>query len=115
MISVLGSAVELRYSSFLWVRDLSEPERLLEGVLPIPLNILPLLMTATSFLQNRLTPSSAEPQQKMMMNMMPLFLLFMLYNWASGLALYWTVSQVLAIAQLAWQKYRAPAPATKTA
>jgi YidC/Oxa1 family membrane protein insertase len=101
LFTVLRSAVELRYASFLWIADLSEPENLLAGVLPIPLNILPILMSGTMALQSYLTPSTGDPQQqKMMMVMMPVMMLLMFYNFPSALALYWTVSQVLAIIQM---------------
>ncbi|MDD2346752.1 MAG: membrane protein insertase YidC [Kiritimatiellae bacterium] len=101
LFTVLRSAVELRYAPFLWIADLSEPENLLAGVLPIPLNILPILMSGTMALQSYLTPSTGDPQQqKMMMVMMPVMMLLMFYNFPSALALYWTVSQILAIIQM---------------
>lgn len=101
LFTVLRSAVELRYAPFLWIADLSEPENLLAGVLPIPLNILPVLMSATMALQSYLTPSAGDPQQqKMMMVMMPVMMLFMFYSFPSALSLYWTVSQVLSIVQM---------------
>jgi YidC/Oxa1 family membrane protein insertase len=74
----------------LWIADLSEPEGLLAGVLPFPaggLNILPLLMTATMVLQQRLTPSAGDPQQQKMMAFMPIMMLFIFYNMPSGLVL----------------------------
>jgi YidC/Oxa1 family membrane protein insertase len=115
---VLRSAVELRFAGFLWVRDLSEPEGLLAGMIPFvhSLNILPLLMTATMVWQQHLTPTAGDPaQQKMMMIVMPIVFLFMLYNMPSALVLYWTVSQCLAIAQLLVQQSKgsAMAPARK--
>ena len=101
LFTVLRSAVELRYAPFLWIADLSEPENLLAGILPIPLNILPILMAATMALQSALTPSTGDPQQqKMMMIMMPIMMLFMFYSFPSALSLYWTVSQVLSIVQM---------------
>ncbi len=101
LFTVLRSAVELRYAPFLWISDLSEAENLLAGVLPIPLNILPILMSATMALQTYLTPSTGDPQQqKMMMIMMPIMMLFMFYSFPSALSLYWTVSQVLSIVQM---------------
>ncbi|MCS6772094.1 MAG: membrane protein insertase YidC [Kiritimatiellae bacterium] len=99
---VLRSAIELRFASFLWIRDLSEPENLLPGILPfgLPLNILPLLMAATMYLQMKLSPSAGDPvQQKIMSIMMPAMMLIFLYNFASGLALYWTTQNVLMIIQ----------------
>ncbi len=102
LFTVLRSAVELRYAPFLWIADLSEPENLFAGILPIPLNILPFLMAGTMALQSYMTPSMGDPQQqKMMMVMMPIMMLFMFYSFPSALSLYWTVSQVLSIVQMA--------------
>jgi len=114
---VLRSAIELRFASFLWVRDLSEPENLLAGLLPMgfSLNILPLLMVATMYLQQKLSPAGGDPtQQKMMMIIMPVMMLVFFYNMASGLILYWTVSNVIMIVQQLMAKHRSgkqPAPA----
>jgi YidC/Oxa1 family membrane protein insertase len=114
LYTMLRSSVELRYASFLWIRDLSEPENLFAGTgvfsaFPLSvvgsLNLLPILMTATAIWQQRLTPTTGDPQQqKMMMIMMPVVFLVMSYNWASGLMLYWTVSQLLSIAGMLWQR-----------
>ncbi len=107
LFTVLRSAVELRFAGFLWVADLSEPEGLLAGVIPFPasgLNLLPLAMTATMVLQQRMTPSSGDPQQQKMLMFMPLMMLFIFYSMPSALVLYWTVSQSLSIVQLALQK-----------
>ena len=60
---VLRSAIELRFAPFLWVKDLSQPENILAGVLPMPLNILPLVMAGTMFLQQKLTPAGGDSQQ----------------------------------------------------
>ncbi|MDA3798529.1 MAG: YidC/Oxa1 family insertase periplasmic-domain containing protein [Kiritimatiellae bacterium] len=104
LFTVLRSAVELRFSSFLWITNLSEPENLLAGVLPIPLNILPLVMTAISLLQQKMTPAGGDPQQKKMMMFMPIMMLFIFYKMPSALVLYWTVSQLLAVLQLYVQR-----------
>ncbi len=106
LFNVLRSAVELRFASFLWIQDLSEPEGLLEGQLPfgLALNILPILMAVTTFLQQKLTPSAGDPSQRRMMMFMPVFMLFILYNFPSALALYWTVSNALAIGQAMKQR-----------
>ncbi len=107
LYTVLRSAVELRFTRFLWIRDLSEPEGLLIGVLPFPaggLNILPLLMTATMVLQQKLTPAVGDPQQQKMMQFMPVMMLFIFYSMPSALVLYWTVSQLLSILQLVMQQ-----------
>lgn len=103
---VLRIAIELRFAEFLWISDLSAPERLIEFGFTIPLlgwdalNILPLLMTVTMVIQQKLTPTAGDPaQQKIMLIMMPAMMLFFLYNFASGLALYWTTQNVLMIVQ----------------
>lgn len=109
LFSVLRSAIELRYSSFLWINDLSEPENLFAGMIPIvgSLNILPLVMSATMMWQQKLTTGGATAatpeqaqQQKMMQVMMPVMMLFFFYKMPSGLVLYWTTSQVIMIGQL---------------
>ena len=103
LFTVLRSAVELRYAPFLWIVDLSEPENLFAGMVPLvgSLNILPFLMSGTMALQSYLTPSTGDKQQqKMMMIMMPVMMLFMFYSFPSALSLYWTVSQILAIVQM---------------
>jgi len=108
LFTMLRSVAELRFESFLWISDLSEAENLFADVLPIPLNILPILMSGTMVLQSYLMPGMGDPtQRKMMMIMMPIMMLFMLYTFASALALYWTVSNLIAIAQLYAQKRRA--------
>ena len=113
---VLRSGVELRYAPFLWIDDLSAPEHLLPGIFPFGgLNILPILMAVTMFLQSKFSPSAggaqAAQQQKMMMYMMPAMMLVMFYNFASALSLYWTLSQVMSIAQTLYiRKKYAPAP-----
>ncbi len=100
---VLRGAIELRFSSFLWIADLSTPENLFKGVLPFPINILPIFMGVTMWLQQKMTPTS-DPQQQKMMMMMPILFTFMFYSFPSGLSLYWSVNQVLMIFQLAWMK-----------
>jgi YidC/Oxa1 family membrane protein insertase len=113
LFTVLRSAVELRYAHFLWIKDLSAPEGLWAGaaifnVFPMSMigsiNILPLFMTATTIWQQRLQPAAGDPQQQKMMMYMPIIFLAMFYNMASALVLYWTVSQLLSIAGLLWQK-----------
>ena len=102
LFNVLRSAVELRYAGFLWIPDLSEPEGLFADYLPFGgLNILPILMAGTMALQSALTPQAGDKsQQRMMMVMMPVMMLVMFYNFPSALSLYWTLSQVLSIAQM---------------
>lgn len=100
---MLLSAIELRGASFLWISDLSQPDTLF--VIPgigFPFNPLPLIMGATQFWQMRLTPPSPgmDPVQQKMFQYMPLIFIFILYNFSSGLTLYWTVQNLLTIAQM---------------
>lgn len=107
LFTVLRSAIELRFSRFLWVSDLSEAENLFEGMIPIAgsLNILPILMAVTMMWQQKLTPTAGDPQQqKMMAVMMPVMMLFFFYSMPSGLVLYWTTSQMLMIVQMLYKK-----------
>ncbi len=113
LFNVLRSAVELRYAPFLWIGDLSEPERLLPGLFSFVggLNVLPILMAATMALQSALTPSTGDrQQQRMMMVVMPVMMLVMFYSFPSALSLYWTLSQVLSIVQM-WYIRRKYTPA----
>ncbi|MDD2239515.1 MAG: membrane protein insertase YidC [Kiritimatiellae bacterium] len=107
---VLRGAIELRFSSFLWIGDLSTPENLFKDVLPIAINILPIFMGLTMWIQQKLTPTS-DPQQQKMMMMMPVIFTVMFYSFPSGLSLYWSTNQVLMIVQLLWMKKRHPTPA----
>ncbi|MBU0745087.1 MAG: membrane protein insertase YidC [Gammaproteobacteria bacterium] len=88
---VLISAVELRHSPFMfWIHDLSAPD---------PFYILPILMGISMFLQQRLSPTSADPTQAKMMMFMPVIFTFFFLNFPSGLVLYWLVSNILSILQ----------------
>ncbi len=110
---MLRTAIELRGASFLWVPNLAEPDTLLTvpglGWVPflgvagvgLPFNLLPLLMGATSLWMSSLTPPSPQmdPVQQKMMKYMPVFFVAFLYNYSSGLTLYWTVQNLLSVLQ----------------
>lgn len=103
LFTVLRSAIELRFSEFLWIKNLSEPEHLFNLGFSIPFlgeyfNLLPVLMAVTMFLQQKMTPSTGDAQQqKMMAVFMPIMIFVMLYNFPSGLILYWTTNQIATI------------------
>lgn len=101
LFAMLRSAIELRGASFLWIRDLSQPDTIFH-VAGFAVNPLPLLMTASSVWQMKLTPQTGDSQQQKMMMFMPLVFLFMFYGTASGLVLYWTVQQLLSVGQQWW-------------
>ena len=100
---VLRGAIELRFSSFLWISDLSTPENLLLDKIGFGINILPIFMGLTMWWQQRLTPTS-DPQQQKMMLMMPILFTVLFYSFPSGLSLYWSMNQVMMIVQLAWMR-----------
>ena len=109
---MLDKAIELRNSSFLWVRDLSQPDTVFH-VAGIPINILPLVMAATQIWQMSITPKTGDPAQQRMFLFMPLIFLFICYNYASGLALYWTVQNLFFVAQMYLTRNQADAPLVK--
>ena len=103
LYKVLLQAIELRHAPFmLWITDLSAPDRLPIGV-DIPylggIPVLTLLMGASMFLQQKMTPSTGDPTQQKIMMMLPLIFTFMFVNFPSGLVLYWFVNNLLSILQ----------------
>ncbi len=111
---MLQYAVELRGHSFLWVHDLSQPDTLthLAFLGNLPLNILPIVMAITSFLQMRMTPKTGDATQQKIMMFMPLMFFFFCYNFASALALYWTTQNIFSIGQT-WLMSKIPEPELK--
>ena len=97
--SMLGTAIELRNSSFLWVKDLSQPDTV-GHILGFPINILPLLMAATMLWQMQLTPKTGDAVQRRMFMFMPLIFILFAYNFASALSLYWTTQNIISVIQL---------------
>jgi YidC/Oxa1 family membrane protein insertase len=90
--SMLGVALELRQAPFLWLHDLSSPDKLF---------ILPVLIVISTLFVQKMTPNAGmDPaQQRMMTIMMPLMLGFFSWSLASGLSLYWVVGNLIAIIQ----------------
>lgn len=112
LYATLDGAVELRQVAFWWSPDLAAPDTV-GHIFGLPINPLVLAMTLLMVLQQRLTPSAMDPMQQKMMLLMPVVMLFFLYNLPSGLTLYWTVSQIFSILQMLLQKHyntAAPAP-----
>lgn len=114
LYQTLVRSIELKGANFLWIKDLSSPDRLFQLPFTLPLlgkfvNILPLLMMAAMFFQQRLsTPRSKvvegsggsnhlQQQQKMMGTIMPLMFGLIFYKLPSGLVLYWLTNTVLMI------------------
>jgi YidC/Oxa1 family membrane protein insertase len=101
---VLGIAIEMRGAHWLWVSDLSQPES-------IAIHILPLVLIASQFLSQRMTPATGmDPNQQKIMMFMPLMYGFMFYYASSGLVLYWLTSNLAMIAQQLLINRMVPAP-----
>jgi YidC/Oxa1 family membrane protein insertase len=93
--SMLGVAIELRHAPWAWISDLSSPD---------PVRVLPILIIVTMFFVQKMTPQAGmDPvQQKMMTFMMPVMIGAISWSLAAGLCLYWTIGNILAIAQQYW-------------
>jgi len=90
---VFTVSVEMRGASWLWVTDLSQPEY-------TAIKVLPLVMIASQFLMQKMTPqTSGDPNQQRMMMLMPLVFGFMFYHFPSGLVLYYLTSNLVSMGQ----------------
>jgi YidC/Oxa1 family membrane protein insertase len=97
LYNVLYFSIELRASSFVgYIQDLSSPD-VLARIGGFPLHLLPLVMTASTYILQQQTPTT--PQQQSMMYVMPAVMLFVMYNFPSGVILYWTVNNLLSALQ----------------
>ena len=116
--TMLQSAIELRGAGFLWTCDLSKPDTIfiIPG-LDFPFNLWPILMGAAQVWQMSMTPPSPgmDPMQQKIMKYMPLMFVFILYNFSAGLALYWTVQNLLSIVQMKLTKNEPVSVAPKKA
>jgi YidC/Oxa1 family membrane protein insertase len=104
---MLYQAIELRHAPFFWwIDDLSAPDRLFSFDFNIPLMtppygipVLTLIMGASMFLQQKMSPPPGDPTQAKMMMLMPIFFTFIFINFPSGLVLYWLVNNILSMVQ----------------
>ena len=110
LFKMLGQAVELRNAKFLWVKDLSQPDTIAHlPLLGWPINIIPLCMAATQIWLMAMTPKTGDPTQRRIAMFMPLIFLFICYNFAAALALYYTAQNLFSILQF-YQNRRQPMP-----
>jgi YidC/Oxa1 family membrane protein insertase len=92
---IFSDYIVLRGASFLWIPDLAAPDRFLENIIGnFDLNILPLLMVATQVISMQLSAKNMEPNQKVVMYIMPVMMLFFFYWLPAGLFLYWTMQNL---------------------
>jgi len=90
LYNVLQNTFEMRHAPFmLWITDLSAKD---------PIYLTPIVMGATMVIQQKMTPSAADPAQAKLFMLMPIMFTFMFLSFPSGLVLYWLVTNVLSIA-----------------
>jgi len=104
---MLYEAIELRHAPFLlWIKDLSAPDRLFHFSFSIPfmeppygIPVLTIIMGATMFIQQKMTPAVGDPMQQKMMMILPVVFTVIFVNFSAGLVLYWMINNVLSIVQ----------------
>lgn len=117
LYKVLLISIEMRHAPFYgWIHDLSAPDPsnlfTLFGLLPfsapswLHLGLWPLLMGITMFIQQKLTPPQADKTTQQVFTLMPIMFTFLFAGMSAGLVIYWTLSNVLAIAQQTLIKHR---------
>jgi YidC/Oxa1 family membrane protein insertase len=96
LYNVFSNTIELRQAPFvLWIQDLSLPDEVVIG--GFGLHVLPLLMAISMFFQSKMTMK--DPKQAALVYLMPIMMVFIFWSLSSGLVLYWTVFNLLSIAQ----------------
>ena len=91
LFNVLYMSIDLRQAPFmLWVTDLS---------LEDPFYVLPIIMGATMFIQQKITPNTMDPTQAKIMLILPIGMTFLFINFPAGLVLYWMTNNILTITQ----------------
>ena len=107
LYKVLNISIEIRHAPFIgWIKDLSAPDPLTISVwshLPIPallnIGVWPILMGISMYIQQKLNPAPTNKDQARVFAMLPIIFTFMLGHFASGLVIYWTLSNILSIIQ----------------
>jgi YidC/Oxa1 family membrane protein insertase len=104
MYTAFSDTIDLWKSPFLWISDLSEPDTVWTspaffGLSPLQLNVLPLIMVVTQIFQTKMTAVATDPNQKMLMYVMPVIMLFFFWSMPAGVTMYWTVQNILSILQ----------------
>lgn len=107
LYKVLNIAIEIRHAPFIgWIKDLSAPDpltlsQILHIYVPgfIDIGLWPIFMGFTMWMQQKLNPAPVNKDQARMFALMPIFFTFMLGHFASGLVIYWTLSNILSIIQ----------------
>jgi YidC/Oxa1 family membrane protein insertase len=108
---MLQNAGELRGQSFLWIHDLTQPDRI-ASIHGFGINLLPLLVTGLTVVMMRMTPQIGDPQQAKIAQFMPVIFLVFLYNFAAALSLYYVVNNCVSIFQI-YRNLKKPLPELK--
>ena len=91
LFNILYMTIELRQAPFmLWIKDLSVQD---------PYYVLPIIMGATMFVQQKIQPTTMDPKQAQIMLILPVFLTFLFISFPAGLVLYWLTNNVLTVLQ----------------
>ena len=120
---MLFISLEMRHQPFFgWIKDLSaqDPTSIFNffGLIPwdppsfLIIGAWPIMMGATMYLQQKLNPTPPDPIQAKIFMFFPLFLTIILAPFPSGLVVYWTINNILTIAQQ-WVIYRSTTVKTK--
>jgi len=118
---MLQNAVELRGQGFLWVHDLTQPDSVFACGLPFALpfigshfslNLLPIMVTGLTMVMMRMTPQIGDPAQAKIAQWMPLVFLFIFYNFAAALSLYYVINNAVSIIQI-YRNLKKPLPELK--
>ncbi|NTV99159.1 MAG: membrane protein insertase YidC, partial [Chlorobiaceae bacterium] len=108
MFYVFRSSIQLRQHGFLWAKDLSVPDSILDFGFSIPMYgdhiaVFPILMAVTVFVQQKITPTAqTNDQMKVMMYMFPAMMLLFFNNMPAGLGLYYLMFNIFSVAQQFW-------------
>ena len=101
LYTAFSDTIELWRTPFLWINDLSEPDTIgtFNLGVPVDLNVLPLVFVVTQILQTKMTSVSSDPNQKAMMYVMPVIMLYFFWSMPSGVTLYWIIQNIISILQ----------------
>ncbi|CAM2060329.1 Membrane protein insertase YidC [Desulfovibrionales bacterium] len=102
LYQALMNSIDLRHAAFITCLPLTNLVWLADLSVKDPFYITPIIMGATMFIQQKMTPTSGDPTQAKVMLFMPIIFTFMFLGLPSGLVLYWLVSNILSIAQQHW-------------
>jgi len=90
LYNALQYTIEMRHAPFFfWIKDLAAKD---------PIYITPIIMGATMVIQQKMTPTAADPTQAKMFMLMPVMFTFLFLSFPSGLVIYWLINNVLSIA-----------------